>query len=715
MGTRHHWFQGRVGPIARRTEPSDDELWRPGVSPYTMEENVGPQCGPVEWEWDRRGPPSLGSRKMEAPRLDEAQRQAVDHREGPCILLAGPGAGKTAVLTQRAAALVAGGTPANRVLLLTFTRNSAKEMLDRARAIEQRCADLAGGTFHSLATRIINRNAHVFGMTREFTILDPDDEKQIVQKLMEPLKRGQENWPTPKMVTKIISFSTNTRCTIEEAVEKLSPKHVELAAEFQEVRDLYVQYKLEKGMLCYDDCLEYFLALLEDEDIGAMVRADYDYMMFDEYQDTNALQLGIVYALSGERCNVMVVGDPAQAIYGFRGTAPETMLNFRSKFPESRIIKLETNYRSSAEIVALVNAIDQRTGSGFKRTLRSHSGESGIRPIFLESPNSLIQASEIGDSILRHKEGGGLISDVAILVRSMSFARRIEIELTSRRIPYRVMGGLKIDEAAHVKDLLSLARIATNPQHEPAWLRILMRYRGIGDVSAGKIAEKLVDMTDVDEICLLLETEALRYKTQFLGLTNAIRALMDQNADPAKALGEAALAMDPVWSVIPEWAPDWSDRQGDLEAIIGIAGDHRTLDSFLTAITLDYSVDQKKRRSPEKDEEMPVTISTVHSAKGLEWPIVHIPSFHRGHMPSFHANEPQEEARIVYVALSRARRELVIHKPSMDDKDGFNQQSEFEGLIRHKCENRRAGVRVGMGAPVATTKRIDMAARLLKR
>lgn len=652
---------------------------------------------------------------MEAPRLDEAQKQAVDHRDGPCILLAGPGAGKTAVLTQRAAALVAAGTPARRVLLLTFTRNSAKEMMDRARALESRCEDLAGGTFHSLATRIINRNAHVFGMEREFTILDPDDEKQIVQKVMEPLKRGQENWPTPKTVTKVISFSTNTRCSIPDAIGKLSPKHVELAAEFQEVRDRYVQYKLEKGMLCYDDCLEYFLALLEDEEIGAMIRADYDYMMFDEYQDTNALQLAIVYALADGRNNAMVVGDPAQAIYGFRGAAPETMLNFRARFPESRVIKLETNYRSSAEIVSLVNAIDQRTGSGFKRSLRSHSGESGIRPVFMESPNSIIQAGEIGDSILRHKDEGGQISDVAILVRSMSFARRIEIELTTRKIPYRVVGGLKIDEAAHVKDLLSLARVATNPQHEPAWLRLLMRYRGIGDVSGGKIAERLVDMTDVDEMCALLDAEAQRYKTHFLGLSSALRSLMDPGKEPYRALGEAALAMDPVWSAIPEWAPDWSDRQNDIEAVIGISADHKTLDSFLTAITLDYSVDQKKKRSAEKDEEMPVTISTVHGAKGLEWPIVHIPSFHRGHMPSFYANEPEEEARIVYVALSRARRELFIHKPRMDDKDGFIQQSEFESLIRHKCENRRAAAKVGMGAPVTSTKRIDMSARLLKR
>jgi DNA helicase-2/ATP-dependent DNA helicase PcrA len=588
-------------------------------------------------------------------------------------------------------------------------------MMDRARALEPRCEDLAGGTFHSLATRIINRNAHVFGMEREFTILDPDDEKQIIQKVMEPLKLGQDNWPTPKTVSKVISFSTNTRCTIPDAIEKLSPKHVELAAEFQEVRDRYVQYKLEKGMLCYDDCLEYFLALLEDEEIGAMIRADYDYMMFDEYQDTNALQLAIVYALADGRNNAMVVGDPAQAIYGFRGAAPETMLNFRARFPESRIIKLETNYRSSAEIVSLVNAIDQRTGSGFKRTLRSHSGESGIRPVFMESPNALVQAGEIGDSILRHKDEGGLISDVAILVRSMSFARRIEIELTTRKIPYRVVGGLKIDEAAHVKDLLSLARVATNPQHEPAWLRLLMRYKGIGDVSGGKIAERLVEMTDIDEMCAVLDAEAQRYKTHFLGLSSALRALMDPSKEPYRALGEAALAMDPVWSAVPEWAPDWSDRQNDIEAVIGISADHKTLDSFLTAITLDYSVDQKKKRSADKDEEMPVTISTVHGAKGLEWPIVHIPSFHRGHMPSFYANEPEEEARIVYVALSRARRELFIHKPRMDDKDGFIQQSEFETLIRHKCESRRAAAKIGMGAPVATARRIDMSARLLKR
>jgi DNA helicase-2/ATP-dependent DNA helicase PcrA len=639
----------------------------------------------------------------------------VEHREGPAILLAGPGAGKTAVLTQRAAALVSSGVPAERVLLLTFTRSSAKEMLSRARLLEPRCADLSGGTFHSLATKVIKRNAHVFGMTRPFTVIDPDDERQIIQKMMEPLKNGQDNWPTPKAVAKVISYATNTRCTIEESIAKTSPRHADLVDEFQKVRDLYVQYKLERGMLCYDDCLEYFLALLEDEEIGALVRADYDYMMFDEYQDTNALQLAIVYALCDARANAMVVGDPAQAIYSFRGAAPETMLNFRSRFPSAVVIKLETNYRSSAEIVSLVNAIDQRTESGFRRTLRSHSGESGIRPVFLESANALLQAGEIGDSILRHKEEGGLVSDVAILVRSMSFARRIEIELTTRRIPYRVVGGMKIDEAAHVKDLLSLARIATNPQHEPAWLRLLTRYKGIGDVSAGRIADKVVDLTDIEEICEMLEAEAQRYKTRFLGLSTALRALMDPNAEPFEALGKAALAMDPTWSTIPDWAPDWADRKGDIEAVIGISADHRTLDSFLTTITLDYSVDKKKSGSADRDDEAPVTISTVHGAKGLEWPIVHIPSFHRGHMPSFHGNDPAEEARIVYVALSRARRELIIHKPRMDEKDGFIQQSEFESLIRGRCESRRAVVKVGMGAPVATARRIDMSSRLLPK
>jgi DNA helicase-2/ATP-dependent DNA helicase PcrA len=639
---------------------------------------------------------------------------AVMHRDGPCGVLAGPGAGKTAVLTRRAAELVRSGVPPERVLLLTFTRNSAREMLDRARQMEPACEMISGGTFHSVATRLINRNAHVFGVEK-FTILDPDDCRQIVKKLMEPMRAGADNWPTPAAVAKVISLSTNTCSTVEEAVKKVTTRHLQLVDVFQEVRDAFVSYKLERNLLDYDDCLEYFAVLLEDPDIGPLIREQWDYCLFDEYQDTNAIQLKIVYGLAGERRNVMVVGDASQAIYGFRGAAPATMTNFYKQFPDARLIKLETNYRSSQEIVDLVNAADRLTNSGFQRTLVSASGKSGVRPVILESQDEVVQAAEIGKAILAHKANGGEIRDCAVLVRSMSFARRIEVELTTRKIPYKVTGGLRIDEAAHVKDLLCLARIATNHQHEPAWLRILSRHKRIGDVAAAEIAERVSTLGDGMGAPDILEKEAIDRKTTFEGLPEALRGLMVGGRQPIASLSDAVACMEPFWRELKEWKDDWEDRRRDIDAILHIAGEHRDLDSFLTAITLDYSVDSKKSEDGPRDEEAPCTISTVHGAKGLEWPVVHIPSFIRGHMPSNYAEDFDEEARILYVALSRARRELIIHKPLFDAKSGYTSTSDYERILRPLCLVEKSRQPASGGVSVTTTKRIDMKSRLLGR
>jgi DNA helicase-2/ATP-dependent DNA helicase PcrA len=650
---------------------------------------------------------------LKLPNLNPQQAEAVAHGEGPCVVLAGPGAGKTAALTRRAARLVQSGVPPERVLLLTFTRNSAREMLERAKTIEPACEMISGGTFHSLATRVINRNAQVFGVDK-FTILDPDDCKQIIKKVMDPMRAGEENWPTPAAVSKVISLSTNTCSTVEEAVLRVASKHAHLAHEFQEVRDAYVSYKLERNLLDYDDCLEYFATLLEDPDLGPQIREQWEYCLFDEYQDTNALQLKIVYGLAGPKRNVTVVGDAAQAIYSFRGAAPATMKNFFTQFPDAKLIKLETNYRSSAEIVDLVNAADRITNSGFQRTLVSASGRSGIRPVLLESPDESVQASEIAKSILAHKADGGEVGDCAILVRSMSFARRIELELTTRKIPYKVTGGLRIDEAAHVKDLLCLARVATNHQHEPAWLRILARHRRIADVAAAQITDRISIVGSPDQIPGILESEAETRKTSFEGLPDALRALMVPGRAPVSALSDAVAGMEPFWSQIKEWKDDWEDRRRDIDAILHVAAEHRDLDAFLTAITLDYSVDSKKRRDSQRDDEKPVTISTIHGAKGLEWPIVHIPSFIAGHMPSAWAGDPEEEARILYVALSRAQRELVIHKPMFGGpRNEYTTPSEYERLVRPFCLVERASQPASGGMAAASGKRIDMRAKLL--
>jgi DNA helicase-2/ATP-dependent DNA helicase PcrA len=652
---------------------------------------------------------------MSLPQLNDAQTRAVEHRDGPCIVLAGPGAGKTAVLTRRAAALVQSGVQPERVLLLTFTRNSAREMLARAKAIEPACEHLSGGTFHSVATRVINRNAHVFGATKPFTILDPEDCREIVKKLIDPMKVGDDNWPRASTVHKVISFATNTRTSVEAAVHKLVPEHAQLVEQFQEVRDLYVSYKLERGLLDYDDCLEYLVALLQDEELAPTIRDQWDYVMVDEYQDTNAIQLEIVYGLAGDRENIMVVGDPSQSIYGFRGSAPATMAAFRQRFTRSEVIDLDVNYRSSSEIVAMVNSIDRAIDTGFERTLTSGRGASGVKPVLLEVSDDVAQAGEIAKAVLAHKEQGGEVSEVAVLVRSMSYARRIEVEFTSRKIPYKVVGGLRIDEAAHVKDLLSLARIATNVSHEPAWLRLLQRHARIGGIAAAEITDRVSILSEPSDAPGILEREATARRTDFEGLPDALRALMDQDRDPDLALADAVMLMEPFWKTIKEWKDDWDDRRRDIDAILLISSEHKSLEAFLTAITLDYSVDMKKSVEGPKEDEKPVTISTIHGAKGLEWPVVHIPSFVRGHMPSVFADDQEEEARILYVAVSRAMRELVIHKPNYDSKGGFAQASDFERLIRPFALVERASSPKMPSGVVASGKRIDMRNRLLGR
>ena len=649
-----------------------------------------------------------------SPRLDAAQSAAVSHGDGPCAVLAGPGAGKTAVLTARAAALVRSGVPAERVLLMTFTRASAREMLDRAKRMEPECERLSGGTFHSVAMRIINRNAHVFDVEK-FTVLDPDDCRQVFKKVMEPMRGGAENWPTAAVVSKVVGLSVNTQSTIEQCVAKLCPRYASFVPVFEEVRDAYVSYKLERSLIDYDDCLEYLATLLEDDEIGPLVRDQWDHCMFDEYQDTNALQLRIVYGLASDRRNVMVVGDAAQSIYGFRGSAPHTMPAFLARFPDASLIKLETNYRSSSEIVSMVNAADRITGSGFQRTLVSASGSSGIKPILMESPDETVQAAEIAKAVLAHKADGGDIADCAVIVRSMSAARRVEVEFTTRRIPYKVTGGLRIDEAAHVKDLLSVARVATNHRHEPAWIRILERHRRIGDVAATEIADRISLLSDPGLAPEVLEKEAAARSTSFEGLPDALRGLLQPARRPFSSLSDAVALMEPFWSQLKDWRDDWEDRRRDIDAVLHIADEHRDLDSFLTAITLDYSVDRKRDEDDAEDQERPVTISTVHGAKGLEWPIVHVPSFVRGHMPAPYADDLEEEARILYVAISRARRGLTLHKPLFDSRGGYTSPSDYERLIRPLCEVRRAHAAPVGGATIATTKRIDMRAKLLKR
>lgn len=649
------------------------------------------------------------------PPLNISQQEAVDHRDGPCIVLAGPGAGKTAVLTRRTAKLVNSGVAPERILLLTFTRNAAREMLERAKMINPQCEKVDGGTFHSLATRIVNQNSHLFGKNKPFTILDVEDNQTIVKQITNEVKGDsvEEDWPSPSTIQRIISFSTNTRSNIGEAIFSVSPNYIHLIKQIELIRERYFDYKIDRGLLDYDDCLEYFAALLNNEDIAPHLRSKWDYIMVDEYQDTNQLQLDIVYGLvTGSKSNIFIVGDPGQSIYSFRGSAPETMTGFKNRFPKSKIINLEVNYRSSPEIIDVVNSIDKRLGIGFNRTLTSNQNSGDELPQFIECGNANSQAIEIANNILKNKNSGKQLSDNAVIVRAMAYARPIEVEFTKRKIPYKIVGGLRIDEAAHVKDLLSIARVSTNPQHEPAWLRILPRFKKLGLKSASEISDLMANASTIQDVIDVLENSPTRKKFDFSPLINSLKVLDRTDLKPADRLEKVVENMEPLWSNLKEWKDDWKDRKKDLESIVSIANDHDTIESFLSTITLDYSVDNKKihEKEPRYEDDM-ITISTVHGAKGLEWPRVHIPSFISGHIPSTFTLDTKEEMRILYVAASRAKTELLFYKPLFSANGSFAPESEFEAMVKPHCNVIRVKKNANGGTDrIEVRNKVDMKA-----
>ncbi|MAM83244.1 MAG: hypothetical protein CL472_01010 [Acidobacteria bacterium] len=649
---------------------------------------------------------------MSKMNMNPEQKAAVEHRDGPCTLVAGPGSGKTAVLTNRAAKLVASGVPPQRILLLTFMRSAAAEMTQRAKAIEPACENIDAGTFHSVAMRIVNTNAHVFGRDRKFTVIDPQDTTSIIKKIVAQLRKDQKNWPIPSTIKSVLSYQANTRSSLEEALMIKAPQHMDSLSDIEAVRDAYADYKLSRGLIDYDDVLEYLSILLADPHIGPQIRSAWDYVMVDEYQDVNALQIDLVYNLASETRNIMIVGDPSQSIFAFRGSAPATMSAFRDQYPDGKVIQLSSNYRSTPEIVGLVNAIDERIDTGFERELIAARPASDAKPVILEMDSPQIQAKAIAEAILKLKHDQGVaISDNAVLVRSMNVARLIEAEFLARRIPYKVSGGLKIDAAAHIKDLLSIIRIVTNPLHEPAWIRVLERYPGVAAVKAGRIAERLCATGDVSaSIELLRDPE---FNDLFDDLANALETAIAHSFKPADGIDAVCKIMNDRWSQIKEWRDDWELRKRDFEAIGIIAEQYGDYENFLTAVTLDRSLDQKKDHNPDPNQdEDPVTISTIHSAKGLEWDHVHIPSFNRGHIPSAYDDNVEEELRLFYVAASRARLNLTFYKPRFDAKRNFTAQSMFEPVIQHLVRRGRIAPRAADGGPVSATGTIDLRSRL---
>jgi DNA helicase-2/ATP-dependent DNA helicase PcrA len=620
--------------------------------------------------------------------LNDEQREAVSWDEGPCLLVAGPGSGKTTVITRRIARLIMDGVNPSSILNLTFTRAAAQMMIERAKRLTPEAEDVVGGTFHSIAHKLIKENASVFRLPDTLSIADPSDVTQIFKRITAERSGTGENPPPYKTISKIYSFAMNTRRTLEDVVYDLHTDYVYALKFIEEVGVAYKQYKKDRRMLDYDDLLGLWAKMLQHPIVGQAIRDRFKYVLVDEHQDSNALQNEIIAGLGR---NIMPVGDPAQSIYAFRGSAPRAMFSFLDLHPDTKTINLNLNYRSSSEIIDVANAIDGMMEERFDRTLVSSSGTLGKLPKFVTMWDGFEEADYVADTILENKAQGTPLHEQAVLVRSMNAARLIEGALVKRRIPYKVFGGIKISEASHIKDFLSLARVSVNQFDEPAWLRVLCMAKGVGEKKAIAIYNAVIGggliVGDPAPVALRMTKD----NPDIRKLMDAF-GVMSGDGDPVTLLDKGLKAADDVFKNV--YGDEWKNRKMDIETVITMAEKFATLDEYLSMMTIDLSVDKMSESTGTDESERPLTLSTVHSAKGNEWDIVYIPSFVNGHMPSARATEPQEieeEKRILFVAMTRPRKKLIVTRPTVGRQGMIAAESAFQAPIIENFEKVQIG------------------------
>lgn len=618
-----------------------------------------------------------------ASELNKSQLKAVEFMEGPALIIAGAGSGKTRVLVYRVARLVEKDIPPESVLLLTFTRRASVEMMKRASAIlDARCSKVAGGTFHSFANMILRRYAKEVGFNNNYTILDQDDSSSIIHLLRAQLgyDRTIERFPKKKTIKDILSKLVNTGYSIKKVLFKDYPHFVHFEDEFRTIQEGYAKYKKEKNLLDYDDLLVFLKQLLADDDqVRRTVSNHYRYIMVDEYQDTNKLQGHIAALLASEHENIVVVGDDAQSIYSFRGANFRNIMDFPDIFPQAEIITLEQNYRSVQPILNLTNSIIENAKEKYSKVLFTDMG--GVqKPVFVSVHDEDEQAEFVCDRVLQLREEGVHLQDIAVLFRNGFHSNQLEVELGNRNIPYVKYGGIKFLEAAHVKDVVSFLKTVLNIHDEIAWRRVLLLIEGIGEVAAtniiGKVSEfgfkGLSDPKSKDK----------KYGKDLWKLKDVY-----QNIDPDRIPVEEMIQIFiPFYKPLMEKKYDnYTIRFEDIKSLATIASNYPSLESFLSQVTLDPP-ERSIVKAADKDDEN-LILSTIHSAKGLEWHTVFIISLLEGFLPDQRSmgseEEIEEERRLFYVAATRAKENLFLMKPSVIEGGyRFSTQGNFSGMLK---------------------------------
>ena len=609
-----------------------------------------------------------------AEELNEEQMAVVTAGGGPLLVIAGAGSGKTRTLTYRVARLVESGIPAESILLLTFTNKASRQMLHRVETLLGSPAlRVTGGTFHHVGNVLIRKYATAVGLPARFTILDRGDARDLMKSVLAGLKVDvkKHRLPAADLLVSMHSLAVNTMRAVEELVLERYPQWADDAEWIQGVLTSYRRRKHELGVVDYDDLLLYWLALLEQhEEIGNAIRAQFSQILVDEYQDTNRLQGALLDNLARDHRNLTVVGDDAQSIYAFRGAHFENILTFPERYPDAQTFHLLTNYRSHPEILELANASIVNNVRQFKKELVALR-PPGPQPLLARCRDVSQQAALVSEYVLQLLDEGRDTQEIAVLYRANFQSLEIQAEMTRRKIPFNVFGGIRFFEQAHVKDVIAHLRVLENPQDELAWLRVLPLIPRVGSKTAHRLIPGLEQFVQAAAPDLALEKQiaqsvprgARTGTTDFLHLLK--RLLKSREDGPGELI---QMVVDGFYEEhLKEKHSNWRNRREDLVQLTTFASGYRNLTDFLAEIALlDNAQTETVVMGP--DESRPLTLTTVHQAKGLEWPCVIVVGLSDGAFPSALAlrdeDGEEEERRLFYVAVTRCKDELLLTFPS---------------------------------------------------
>lgn len=664
--------------------------------------------------------------------LNPAQRAAVFHAgDEPLLIIAGAGTGKTTTLAHRLARLIEAGADPRRILLLTFSRRAAQEMSRRAVAVVARAAgraDIAwAGTFHAMGARLLRLHAAALGLDPAFTVLDRGDAADLldVVRADRGLGKGERRFPRKDTCLGIYSRAVNSRAALEAVLDEAYPWCREHASALRGLFAAYVEEKLRRHVLDYDDLLLWWWHAMAAPEVAATIRSRFDHVLVDEYQDTNALQAEIVVALAPDGRGVTAVGDDAQAIYSFRAATVRNILDFPTRFTTpARLVALEENYRSTPAILAAADAVIERAAERHAKRLRATRG-AGPRPALVLVDDEAAEADYVIEQVLAHREAGLALRDQAVLVRAAHHSDLLELELGRRRIPYVKYGGLKFLEAAHVKDLLAILRWAENPGDVVAGFRVTQLVPGAGPAFARRAVDAAAGASPPSLSALRALAAPRGGAERWSALCELLIALADPATPWAGQIGRVRAFYDPL---LAERYDAAAVRAGDLEQLESLAGACAGRGAFLDDLTLDPPSATGDFSGPPLLDEDWLVLSTIHSAKGQEWRAVFVLDVIDGRIPSDMAvatpSQVEEERRLLYVAMTRARDHLHLVQPlrmhaeqqhRLGDRHVYAPRSRFLPddvlpLFDRAVRTRRAGV--AGDSPAKETAVVDVAARL---